>query len=149
AEGGPGAARREGVRASPHPPTPSPKEGEGERKFTIRRMASSPLVFLPLSLPGRGGRGVRGRPSPTPRTHPMKRLSLSLMALILAAPAVRADRDDAVVHLFNGKDLSNFYTWLGAPAKGEKPYGKNNDPKKVFTVKDGMIHISGEVFGAL
>src|SRR5438477_2432941 len=70
-------------------------------------------------------------------------------AFVLALPAVPADGGQGVIHLFNGKDLSNFYTWLGAPAKGEKPYGKNNDPKKVFTVKDGMIHISGEVFGAL
>jgi hypothetical protein len=45
-----------------------------------------------------------------------------------------------VVKLFNGKDLTNFYTFL-------KDYGKNNDPKKVFTVRDGMIRVSGEVFG--
>ncbi|MCI0379794.1 MAG: DUF1080 domain-containing protein [Gemmataceae bacterium] len=55
------------------------------------------------------------------------------------------------IPLFNGKDLTNFYTWLGAPAKGEKPYGKNNDPEKVFTVvqEDGKpaIRVSGKVFG--
>jgi hypothetical protein len=53
------------------------------------------------------------------------------------------------IKLFNGKDLTNFYTWLGSPGKGQKPYGKNNDPEKVFTVHDGMIHISGKVFGGL
>jgi hypothetical protein len=45
-----------------------------------------------------------------------------------------------LVKLFNGKDLSNFYTYLNG-------YGKNNDPKKVFTVQDGMIRVSGELFG--
>lgn len=55
------------------------------------------------------------------------------------------------IHLFNGKDLTNFYTWLGSPAKGEKPYGKNNDPERVFTVveEDGKpaIRVCGKVFG--
>ncbi|MBI2808038.1 MAG: DUF1080 domain-containing protein [Planctomycetes bacterium] len=51
------------------------------------------------------------------------------------------------IKLFNGKDLKNFYTWLNAPKKGEKPYGKNNDPEKVFTVVNGAIRVSGKVFG--
>src|SRR5712692_4390251 len=58
-----------------------------------------------------------------------------------------ADKDDGTIHLFNGKDLTNFYTYLGAPTKGQKPYGRNNDPEKVFTVHDGMVHVSGKVFG--
>jgi hypothetical protein len=53
------------------------------------------------------------------------------------------------IKLFNGKDLTNFYTYLGAAGRGEKPYGKNNDPEKVFTVRDGMIRVSGKVFGGL
>jgi hypothetical protein len=51
--------------------------------------------------------------------------------------------------LFNGKDLSGFYTWLGSMPDGGEPMGRNRDPLKVFTVRDGMIHISGEVFGYL
>ncbi len=50
---------------------------------------------------------------------------------------------------FNGKDLTGFYTWLGSPGKGEKPYGKNNDPEKVFSVDKGVIRVSGQVFGGL
>lgn len=42
--------------------------------------------------------------------------------------------------LFNGKDLSGWYTFL--PSKG-----KNNDPDKVFTVEDGTVHVSGKEFG--
>jgi hypothetical protein len=53
------------------------------------------------------------------------------------------------IKLFNGKDLTNFYTYLGSPGKGQKPYGKNNDPEKVFTVENGMICVSGKVFGGL
>ncbi len=46
----------------------------------------------------------------------------------------------APIKLFNGKDLTNFYTYL-------RGTGKNNDPEKVITVHDGMIHVTGKVFG--
>jgi hypothetical protein len=73
----------------------------------------------------------------------------ALAGLLLAlAPAPADDKDDAL-HLFNGKDLSNFYTWLAAPKKGEEPLGKNNDPDKVFTVHDGVLRISGQDWGGL
>ncbi len=42
---------------------------------------------------------------------------------------------------FNGKDLAGFYTYLREH--------KYKDPAKVFTVHDGMIHISGQEFGGL
>ncbi len=85
----------------------------------------------------------------------MKRIlsSSALVLLLVAFASALPDRgadagaDDNVIHLFNGKDLTNFYTYLGAPAKGQKPYGRNNDPEKVFTVHDGVIHVSGKVFG--
>ena len=77
---------------------------------------------------------------------------LSRRLLILAVfvpslswfPALSADEASSTIQLFNGKDLTHFYTFL-------KGYGKNNDPKKVFTVvqEDGApaIRVSGEVFG--
>jgi hypothetical protein len=43
--------------------------------------------------------------------------------------------------LFNGKDLSGLTPWLKD--------SKHEDPKKVFRVTDGQIHISGEGFGYL
>jgi hypothetical protein len=46
-----------------------------------------------------------------------------------------------VIRLFNGKDLSGFYTWL-------KDSGRQ-DPKKIFSVEDGMIHVTGEGLGYL
>ena len=42
---------------------------------------------------------------------------------------------------FNGKDLSGFYSYLHD--------SKYEDPKKVFSVRDGVLVISGEEFGGL
>lgn len=61
------------------------------------------------------------------------------------APSFANDRPalqtGAPVLKFNGKDFTGFY-----------PYTKDHqfeDPNQVFTVKDGMIHISGQEFGGL
>ncbi len=48
---------------------------------------------------------------------------------------------DRVIRLFNGKDLSGWHTWLKESAR--------KDPKKVFTVHDGSIQVSGEGSGYL
>jgi geranylgeranyl transferase type-2 subunit beta len=50
-------------------------------------------------------------------------------------------RPEGVTKLFNGKDKSGLYSWL--KGSGHK------DPKKVFTVLDGLIHVSGEDLGYL
>jgi hypothetical protein len=56
-----------------------------------------------------------------------------------APPAADAP---GTVHVFNGKDLSGFYKFI-------KERGRDNDPKDVFTVKDGMLRISGEEWGCV
>lgn len=43
------------------------------------------------------------------------------------------------IFAFNGKDLSGFYTYTRNHAY--------SDPNKVFTVHDGMVHVSGQEFG--
>jgi hypothetical protein len=48
---------------------------------------------------------------------------------------------ESVIKLFDGKTLGDCYTWLKDT--------KREDPRKVFTVSDGMIHISGDGFGGL
>ena len=48
---------------------------------------------------------------------------------------------DGVVKLFNGKDLTGWATWL-VDTKGE-------DPRGVYSVRDGAIRISGDGFGYL
>ena len=50
--------------------------------------------------------------------------------------------DDKIIHLFNGKNLDGWYTFL-------QKSGRNNDPQKVFSVTKGMIHIGGEEWGCI
>ncbi|OQP64436.1 hypothetical protein A3860_20930 [Niastella vici] len=45
-----------------------------------------------------------------------------------------------VQSLFNGKDLAGWYSFI-------KNRGKNNDSAGVFSVKDGLLHITGQEFG--
>jgi hypothetical protein len=76
-------------------------------------------------------------------------LAVSFLSFALPEQRISADGGQGVIRLFNGNDLTNFYTYLGPPEDGKPAYGKNNDPEKVFSVHDGMIHISGRVFGGL
>jgi len=73
----------------------------------------------------------------------------SMVAVISGNSAIPAHRsvdgDGASVDLFNGKDLTNFYTWLVD--------SKYEDPDKVFSVVDQIdgapaIRVSGQHFGA-
>jgi len=52
---------------------------------------------------------------------------------------VDAARPTEVIPLFNGKNLTGLYTWLKDT--------KRDDPRKVFSVRDGMLHISGDGYG--
>jgi hypothetical protein len=67
-------------------------------------------------------------------------LGLSGLLLTVCALPTGAEPVTEPIKLFNGKDLTGFYTYLAK-------YGKNNDPEKVFTVQDGAIRVSGKVFG--
>ena len=58
-----------------------------------------------------------------------------------ACVALLAENVTKGIALFNGKDLAGFYTWLVDT--------KREDPRHVFTVTNGMIHISGEGLGYL
>ncbi|MBI4626174.1 MAG: DUF1080 domain-containing protein [Verrucomicrobia bacterium] len=60
------------------------------------------------------------------------------------------------IALFNGKDLSGFYTWLGLPGPVDptKTIHGRNDPDRVFTVVDQIdgapaLRISGQHWGGL
>ncbi|WP_018616934.1 3-keto-disaccharide hydrolase [Segetibacter koreensis] len=46
------------------------------------------------------------------------------------------------VNLFNGKNLDGWYKFV-------QYRGRDNDPKQVFTVHDGLIHVSGEEYGSI
>jgi len=62
-------------------------------------------------------------------------------------PAKPPSRDTAVsptdgpIKLCNGRNMEGFYPWIR-----DSNYA---DPKKVFTIEDGMIHISGDGYGGL
>ena len=73
----------------------------------------------------------------------MTRLGFALAALTFVLPAFAADPvvPKEAVSLFNGKDLSGFTTWLKDT--------KTDDPRRVFRVTDGQIHITGDGFGYL
>jgi hypothetical protein len=53
-----------------------------------------------------------------------------------------SDGSAKLVPLFNGKDLTDWYTYTQA-------YGKNNDVEQAFTVADGVLHFAGESMGYL
>ena len=70
--------------------------------------------------------------------------SLIVILLIMNQPSIQLYGQDnnRTAQLFNGQNLDGWYTFL-------KDRGRNNDPKKVFTVNNGMIHISGEEWGCI
>jgi hypothetical protein len=75
-------------------------------------------------------------------------VSVGLLGADASAPEVPAFakklpayKSGEPVFAFNGKDLEGWYTYLNGP--------KYEDPNKVFTVQDGMLHISGQGFGGI
>src|SRR5690349_3572245 len=71
-------------------------------------------------------------------------LLVALSAAVACAQAPKEDRSAAkapteVIQLFNGKDLTGWHTFLSDT--------KLEDPRKVFTVHDGLLHVSGDGFG--
>ena len=73
---------------------------------------------------------------------------LFLMLIFAGCHTVKSSRNNGdnknskTIYLFNGKNLNGWYTFL-------KVRGRDNDPKKVFTVADGLIRISGEEWGCI
>lgn len=86
---------------------------------------------------------------------------LKILPLLLCVFAMQnaMGQNAAWKPLFNGKNLDNWDTYLRAtnlsgysddPAVPyQPPIGLNKDPLRVFTVHDGLIHISGEIWGAI
>jgi hypothetical protein len=62
--------------------------------------------------------------------------------LVLAAGAAAGDepvRPEGVVRLFNGKNLDGLTTWLKDTC--------GDDPRRVFRVTDGLLHVTGDGHG--
>ncbi len=64
---------------------------------------------------------------------------LSSLTLAYGEDVEAISPKNTAIQLFNGKNLDGLYTWLRD--------AKYEDPRKVFAVEDGMIHISGDGFG--
>lgn len=70
-------------------------------------------------------------------------LGISMASIGGSTPAKPQPSNPAkTVKLFNGKNLDHWYSFV-------QKRGKNNDPKGVFTVSNGMIHVSGEEYGSI
>jgi hypothetical protein len=75
------------------------------------------------------------------RENIMLRFSIVVgMLLAMSVSVASAQPVTKPIKLFNGKDLTNFYTYL-------QGIGKNKDEKGVFTVQEGAIRVSGEIYG--
>lgn len=72
-------------------------------------------------------------------------LALTLAAACLSTTRAPADEaiapKDGVIRLFDGKSLDGLYTWLKDT--------KYEDPRDVFRVTDGMLHVTGDGLGAV
>jgi hypothetical protein len=71
-------------------------------------------------------------------------LVIGLLASFAAAgesPSDAVSPTDGVIRLFNGQDLTGWYSWLKGTGR--------QDPQGVFSVRDGVIHVSGEGAGYL
>jgi hypothetical protein len=76
------------------------------------------------------------------RANRLRRAALGLLlATTLSVTVTAAPEPDAVVPLFNGKDLSGWYSWLVD--------SRRLDHRNVFSVTNGQIRISGDGLGYL
>ncbi len=62
--------------------------------------------------------------------------------LMFCAATLPLARAGEPVALFDGKDTAKWYTFL-------RDHGKNKDPNGNFTIRDGILRISGQDFGGL
>lgn len=69
-----------------------------------------------------------------------KARTFSVIAILIIVSS--GARSYGQIQLFDGHSLNGWYTFL-------QDRGRDNDPKDVFTVKDGMIRISGEEWGCI
>lgn len=80
-------------------------------------------------------------------------LAVPILITLAIASAVAVGAPDSAsqaksIALFNGKDLTGWHTFIRHP-KAKETVDPRTDPKGVFKVEDGVIHVSGEEFGCL
>lgn len=67
---------------------------------------------------------------------------LIILMVVAGCKSAKHSGAAATMDLFNGKNLDGWYTFL-------QNRGRDTDPKKVFSVQDGMIRVSGEEWGCI
>lgn len=74
--------------------------------------------------------------------HRLPAVALLAVAVVVVTLAqAPARRVESTVQLFDGRSLDGWYTWLKD--------GRYDDPKRVFSVRDGLLRISGEDWGGI
>lgn len=74
-------------------------------------------------------------------------MRIGILIAFIGLYAAPAFGDDAPARtLFNGKNLDGWHIFIRHADKSTDP---TTDPKGVFKVEDGVIHVSGEEFGGL
>ena len=77
-------------------------------------------------------------------------LSILLGVCGVVTVAVGQNQSAEWAPLFNGKDLTGWDTYMRQPeGTNDKPFALNNDPLKVYTVSNGAIHVSGQIWGGV
>jgi hypothetical protein len=69
-------------------------------------------------------------------------MTRALGLLVFCAATLLPARAGEPVALFDGKDIARWYTFL-------RDHGKDRDPNGNFTIRDGILRISGQDFGGL
>ncbi len=69
-------------------------------------------------------------------------LLLALGVMMGTPESHAADGSNGSIDLLKGGTLDQWYVWI-------KERGRDVDPKKVFTMEDGILHISGEEYGCI
>jgi hypothetical protein len=145
------------VAAAPVTAGPTKPDKPAEKQPKDDRSREKPSDTSPTAPEPKKPRELRPT-APEPRTQTAKVQDARPAAPENAKPETRIahrlfEKKKLLVlnHLFDGKDLSHFNTFLGTPPKSERlrPYGKNSDPEKVFAVHNGQLHVSGKVPGLL
>lgn len=85
------------------------------------------------------------------------KIALLCLGSVMASLAALTAQADEWRSLFNGKDLSGWQPYVSFQPETNAhnlvskhtPRGINNDPKKVFSVVDGLLRVSGEEWGGL
>jgi hypothetical protein len=69
-------------------------------------------------------------------------MTRTLALLAFCALSLSSSRAGEPIALFDGKDTARWYTFL-------RDHGKDKDPNSNFAIRDGVLRISGQDFGAL